>query len=104
MPINYFSRPKKECEEVSEDDFNQIDFLEMYQKVMEDRAISFSEGQQVQNFFRSHPVPKSNLISARAQIFKIAIEYFCEGQTERNKRLLECIDVIIYYFEEAYLQ
>jgi len=96
--------PKKECEEVSEDDFNQIDFLEMYQKVMEDRAISFSEGQQVQNFFRSHPVPKSNLISARAQIFKIAIEYFCEGQTERNKRLLECIDVIIYYFEEAYLQ
>jgi hypothetical protein len=101
--VSMHARPKPECSDASPDDFDADSFVELYKSVFEDKGITFEEGQEVQAFFASHPVPIARLVSTRAIIFRTASSYWSEDGVGDNQNLLRCIDVIVYYFEAAYL-
>lgn len=85
------------------DDY-QSKFEELYRSVFSDLTVDREESKELISFFQEMKLPSTKLVWARATVFKIGCDFLSENDKASNVSVLRCINVLVHYLEQAYLE
>mmetsp|Transcript_39209 Transcript_39209/g.57660 ORF Transcript_39209/g.57660 Transcript_39209/m.57660 type:complete len:481 (-) Transcript_39209:179-1621(-) len=74
-----------------------------YREIFSDLTIDREESAELKAFFDTANIPKSELVGFRAAAFRIGSEFFGEDKAA-NVSLLRSINVVVHFFEQAFLE
>lgn len=78
-------------------------FENLYREIFSDLKIDREESKELADFFKETNIPSSKIVWARGLAFKVGCDFLSEEKAS-NVSLLRCINFVIHYLENSYLE